>query len=330
MNRQLVHPFCWRKVTGRADCDVQWSVCEDLRVTDSSEANPLGLPDVAQLPYLLRLLDDESAVVREAVRRELTAFGPGLGDALAELHTPLDRSQSARLQMLLSETAAEELRCRWRAWQSLDAPLEQLEVAMEMIADFQDHTHAVLSGEGLRPLGCLLDELSESFLARQGSGDALALAEFLFQERSITGAVKDYYDPRNSNLRQVVARRVGIPITLSALYMLVGGRLGMEITGCNWPGHFLSRVRVEGRLVLVDCFNEGRPIEVEAFLSTQGPSRVAARKVLEEDAGIPVMIGRVVNNLVRAYQESGHWAYSHLMLGLLRETERYLQDELRR
>ena len=299
-------------------------------MTDTEAATPSEHPDPSQLPYLLRLLDDHSAVVRDAVRRELMAYGPGLGGALAELHTPLDRTQSARLHIILAETAAEELRCRWSTWHEIDAPLAQLESALGMIADFQDHAHAALTGESLRPVSDLLDELTATFRHKHPDGDVLTLATFLFQDRGILGAVKEYYDPRNSNLRQVITRQLGIPISLSALYMLAGGRLGMEITGCNWPGHFLSRVIQDGRIVLVDCYNEGRAIEVDAFLSTQGPSRMAARKVLEEDAGVPVMIGRVVNNLVRAYQECGHWAHSHLMLGLLRETERYLQDELRR
>ena len=288
------------------------------------------LPDHRQLPYLLRLLDDHSLVVREAVTRELRAYGPGLGDALAELHEPLDRTQSVRLHMILTETAAEELRCRWSIWQELPGPIGQLECALGLIADFQDHAAAALSGDALRPIGTMLDQLADQFEETKGEHDALTLAAFLFQKRAITGASKDYYDPRNSNLRQVMQRAVGIPISLSALYMLVGARVGVNVTGCNWPGHFLARVRHEDRIVLIDCYNEGRPIEVDAFLSTQGPSRSAARKVLEEDTGIPVMIGRVVNNLVRAYQEAGHWAHSHLMLGLLRETERYLQDELRR
>lgn len=297
---------------------------------ESDPFAPMEHPDPSQLPYLLRLLDDHSSVVREAVRRELMAFGPSLGHALAELHTPLDRTQSARLHVILSETAAEELRCRWHTWQEAATPMGQLESAMGMIADFQDHAAAALSGDGLPSLGTMLDELAQDFQCESGPHDAISLARFLFQDWGILGAVKEYYDPRNSNVRQVISRKVGIPISLSALYMLVGGRVGLEITGCNWPGHFLSRAHHEDRMVLVDCYNEGRIIEVESLLSTQGPSRMAARKVLEEDAGVPVMIGRVVNNLVRAYQESGHWAHSHLMLGLLRETERYLQDELRR
>jgi hypothetical protein len=287
-----------------------------------------AIPDPAKLPHLLRLLDDPSHVVRDAVRRELLAYGTSLGDAVAGLHTPLDRAQSARLRTILSETAAEELRCRWPLWQDPAlTPLEQLELALTLIADFQDHASYALSGDTPVSVCTLLDELAAAFDCRGGAGGALELAVFLFEMKGFQGAVREYYDPRNSNIRQVILRRHGIPISLAAVYMLVGGRLGMEITGCNWPGHFLARVREEDRIVLVDCYNEGRHIEMDAFLSTQGPSRAAARKVIEEDTPIPVMIGRVVNNLVRAYQEAGHWEHAHLLMGLLRDTERFLQQE---
>lgn len=297
---------------------------------DSPTPHHAAPADPAKLPHLLRLLDDHSRVVRDAVRRELLAFGPALGDAVAGLHAPLDRAQSARLRSILTETAAEELRCRWALWQDPTlSQLEQLEIALGLLSDFQDYPSMALSGETPASLGGLLDDLAEQFSTHPEPRGALELAIFLFEKRGFQGAIKEYYDPRNSNLRQVILRRHGIPISLAAVYMLVGGRLGLEITGCNWPGHFLARVREEGRVVLVDCYNEGRSIEVDAFLSTQGPSRMAARKVIEEDAGTPTMIGRVVNNLARAYQEAGHWENSHLMMGLLRETERYMQQARR-
>lgn len=282
-------------------------------------------PDRSQLPHLMRLLDDPSGVVREAVRRELMAYGTALPDVLMELRDTLSRTQCVRLQTILAESEAEELRRRWQTWPEPALPLVQLEDALTYIADFQDRPAAVVYGDVLPHVSDLLDDLAARFRASPAPHDALALARFLFQSQGIRGAATDYYDPRNSNLRQVILRKRGIPITLSALYMLVGGRLGIDITGCNWPGHFLARVQVNGELRLIDCYNDGQAIAINEFLSTQGPSRPAARRLLEEDAGIVVMVGRVVNNLVRAYQEAGHWGNSHLMLGLLRQIEAILQ-----
>ena len=72
------------------------------------------------------------------------------------------------------------------------------------------------------------------------------------------GNEKDYYDPRNSFLNEVLSRRLGIPITLSLLTIEVARRLGLQLRGVAFPGHFLVRCPVQTGLagdVFVDAFN---------------------------------------------------------------------------
>jgi regulator of sirC expression with transglutaminase-like and TPR domain len=72
------------------------------------------------------------------------------------------------------------------------------------------------------------------------------------------GNREDYYDPRNSFLNDVLERRLGIPITLSVVYMEVARRIGLPLVGVGMPGHFLLKVYdVEGRQILIDPFNNG-------------------------------------------------------------------------
>ncbi len=70
------------------------------------------------------------------------------------------------------------------------------------------------------------------------------LAGFLGDELGFRGNAESYYDPRNSFLNDVLARRLGIPITLSALYIEVGRRAGLPLSGVGLPGHFIVRVDV--------------------------------------------------------------------------------------
>jgi regulator of sirC expression with transglutaminase-like and TPR domain len=65
-------------------------------------------------------------------------------------------------------------------------------------------------------------------------------------------------------LNDVLDRRVGIPITLSIVYMEVGSRAGLEMQGVGMPGHFIVRAREAGSLEasLVDPF-AGRVIDRE-------------------------------------------------------------------
>ncbi len=83
------------------------------------------------------------------------------------------------------------------------------------------------------------------------------LSRVLFQEEGFRGNTEEYYDPRNSFLNDVLDRRVGIPITLSVVYLEVGWRLGLPLEGVNFPGHFLVRYQGEALRILVDPFQGG-------------------------------------------------------------------------
>ena len=69
-----------------------------------------------------------------------------------------------------------------------------------------------------------------------------ALNHSLFELERFRGNHDHYDDPRNSFLDEVLARRRGLPITLSILYVEVARRLGFEAYGVGFPGHFLAKV----------------------------------------------------------------------------------------
>jgi len=108
-----------------------------------------------------------------------------------------------------------------------------------------------------------LDELARRVRVRLSrlpdAGETIrALNEVLFAEEGLRGNRDGYYDPRNSFLNDVLDRRLGIPITLSLIYMEVARRLGFPLFGVGMPGHFLLKhYDVEGRETLIDPFEGG-------------------------------------------------------------------------
>ena len=84
-----------------------------------------------------------------------------------------------------------------------------------------------------------------------------ALSEYLFDEEGFRGNEDNYYDPRNSFLNEVLDRRLGIPITLSLVYMEVGHRLALPIVGVGMPGHFLVKYLAPGEEIIIDPFHRG-------------------------------------------------------------------------
>jgi regulator of sirC expression with transglutaminase-like and TPR domain len=106
----------------------------------------------------------------------------------------------------------------------------------------------------------LLDELAveaRAFLDVSQSSETEAFNYFFFELKRFTGNQLNYYDPRNSFLHEVIDRHLGIPITLSVVYMEVGRRAGLDVEGVGLPGHFIVRVRELGlsEAQLVDPFH---------------------------------------------------------------------------
>jgi regulator of sirC expression with transglutaminase-like and TPR domain len=79
------------------------------------------------------------------------------------------------------------------------------------------------------------------------------LNRFLFVEKGFVGNQEDYYDRRNSFLNEVLDRHVGIPITLSLVYIEVARRLGLAVAGVGFPGHFLVKYLGKQELI-IDAF----------------------------------------------------------------------------
>lgn len=90
-----------------------------------------------------------------------------------------------------------------------------------------------------------------------------AISRFMFEEQGFKGNEEEFYDPCNSCLDEVLARRKGIPITLSLVYMELARRVGVPMVGVNLPAHFMIRPVVEDMEVLVDCFRGGEILFVE-------------------------------------------------------------------
>jgi regulator of sirC expression with transglutaminase-like and TPR domain len=108
-----------------------------------------------------------------------------------------------------------------------------------------------------------LDNLAEqlkSQLTPNASGlDFLrACSELLFEVLQFRGNEEDYYDPRNSCLNSVLMRRLGIPISLSVVYIEVARRLKRPVYGVGLPGHFIVAYEDAEARYWVDPFHSGR------------------------------------------------------------------------
>ena len=147
-------------------------------------------------------------------------------------------------------------------------------------------------------------------VARAGSGigRARAISDHLFDRLGYSGNTSDYYDPRNTFLCEVIDRRMGIPISLSVLYLEVSRRVGVLAQGVNFPGHFLVRVAIEDAWLFLDPYNRGRimtPADLEALLrKTTTPNAVLEPSVIAA-ASKRQIVARMLVNLAGIYGRNG-------------------------
>lgn len=89
------------------------------------------------------------------------------------------------------------------------------------------------------------------------------LRSFVFEDLGFRGDSRDYFSPSNSLLNQVMERRMGVPLTLSIIFMELGWRVGIPFEGVGFPGHFLVRLTGEPLDLVLDPFNHARTMHEE-------------------------------------------------------------------
>jgi regulator of sirC expression with transglutaminase-like and TPR domain len=160
----------------------------------------------------------------------------------------------------------------------------------------------------------------------------MALNRYLFHEQGFKGNTSEYYDPRNSYLNDVLDRRIGIPITLSTVYIEVASRAGLEVEGVGLPGHFIVRVHTPVRGLLIDPFHCG------ALLSEQecqdrldrifgGNVKMEARHLVRCER--KAMLERMLQNLKSIYLKQGDLVRALRVVEQLLEVDPQNANEIR-
>jgi regulator of sirC expression with transglutaminase-like and TPR domain len=140
-----------------------------------------------------------------------------------------------------------------------------------------------------------------------GVTDVDDLVVRLYTEEGFAGNREDYYDPRNSSLVEVLARRRGIPITLAVVVVEVGRRAGLVLEPVGMPGHFL--VHPQGSAWYLDPFT-GDLLGIEdcerLFRASTGAGReVAFQPAMLTVVPVQAVLVRMLTNLRVVHRAAG-------------------------
>lgn len=259
----------------------------------------------SELRALVILLGDEDRRMHRIAREHLVAAGGRAIPHLAEGARSGDPLVRGRARLLLDEMRLTDLEERWSAYAAQADEAMDLEEGALLVAAYgsPDLDPAAVSRD--------LDELAAALRERLPAEAPVqeqveALCKYLGGELGYrAGAQGEHADPDAIYLNRVIERRIGIQIALSAVYILVGRRLGLPIQGVGLPGHFIVQATLPGGPMYIDpagggriwsrqdCFNYLRSIgigPVEAYLRPSSVRRTVARMLV---------------NLVNAYTQLG-------------------------
>ena len=140
---------------------------------------------------------------------------------------------------------------------------------------------------------------------------------YLFQEIGLRGNAGDYYNPRNSCLNEVLTGGLGIPITLSVIYMEIGRRLAKHVAGIGLPGHFVIQYDDGDYSTYIDPFHGG------AILSAGDCYRMAQAEDENPRMLAPAskhqVVMRMINNLRGIYFSGRSFEKAQEILNVLIE-----------
>ncbi len=276
-------------------------------------------PQDLRLEALVSLLADPDESIWRTARRELERCGRA---SLAPLRRA-ERSADPRLRLRardLTATLTRRDHLRRLVRTACARPFD-LEAALWRLAALSEpHFDARPHRERLDEIAHRVGERARA--AGPGLTRTLALVDVLHQEEGFQGGQRDYHHPDHVHLHRCLATGRGLPLTLAALHMAVGRRVGLTVRAVALPGHVLVRLVSGDRSLLIDPFHGGRIRTRKDCLHYLLQQGLTPRQEWFEDADELALFGRHLNNLRHAYRAVGR-------RGEARELERALEHVAR-
>ena len=215
----------------------------------------------------------------------------------------------------------EEIRARLTTLLS-DSEISLTEAALEIARLEYPQLQPAATRDALSRLGDRAAARVETLGAAPPRDRVRELNAVLYDEAGFEGDRLHYDDLRNSCLNAVVARRRGIPITLSLVYLDVAARAGLRTHGIGFPGHFLVRCEGEGQHddLILDPFTGGIELSEtdcrRILMNHLGDDAVFSAALLEP-ADARGIVERMLTNVKRLYVRQQAFADARRVTDLL-------------
>ena len=252
---------------------------------------------------LIHLLGDDDIDIRSQVWGHLEKLGK---EALESAEAAAEASDDPEVKRQAGRFALEYHRREvFKEWlQFCRGPAPDLETGALLIArsEYPELDPGVCS-RALDEFAGALDSRSET--AAGVDARLASLVELLSKDAGFKGNEEGYYEADNSYLNRILETKLGIPISLSVLYLLVARRCGLSLHGVALPGHFILKFdsAETGKQAekFLDPFHGGRLLTVRECVELLESSGESFRDELLEAVDDRVILCRMLGNLLNIY-----------------------------
>jgi regulator of sirC expression with transglutaminase-like and TPR domain len=274
--------------------------------------------DAARREALLSLLDDPSDAVRQALLAYFAACGSAAAPFLRGIAHGPNRLLAQHAAWYLEEIKFSDPIAEFRGFiRSLNYELEtgSLLLARTVSPELDIGRYCTaLDAIAARCRELIVEPSSRREKCR-------LLNRVLFYEWGFRGHPEHPLDPRSSLLDQVLVRRKGSPIALSIVYLLVAGRLGLDLEPVGLPGYFVVGCYDQAEAFFIDPFDQGLLLDAHEVFALLRAKQIVPRAADLAPMPIREVLCRCCQNLLGHYSAAGDAERAKLFAGFVEEFE---------
>ena len=261
----------------------------------------------SEIKAIGKLLKSSDEITLKLLEEQLKTFDHATLKKIND-ELPLD-DISLRKQFLdlVHRINTEKLKTEFHSWSTKES--DNLEKGALLIASFSnplisfDHYSKILHEWAI----LLEKNLKDIKIKNDPTSIINEINHFIFMEIGFKGNKENYYEHDNSYIDKVIDRKLGNPILLSVIYLLITKKLGLPFSGVNMPAHFLVQYNDTLEPIFIDPFNQG-----EIVTKADCQERIKALKLIWQDDYLASpsnkqIITRIIQNLINIYNSEGNF-----------------------
>ena len=271
--------------------------------------------DKHKIESLISLVDDQDEGIYELIENQIISLG---GEVLPLLNDAYEKSSNElmnqRLKNLISQLTLIKAREEIREWKNNNS--RNLYQGLSIIATYE---YPKLDIEKItKTINKIRQELWLEINDNMTALEKVRILNNLFFEiHMFRGDSKNFFAPENSFLNDVIIRKKGNPISLSAIYSIVAQSVNIPIYGVNMPNHFivaysdrlytqpLSDIKINDILFYINPFNRGEIYSLKEMRHFLTSMKVVPRDKFLLPCSNITIVKRSLKNLISIYENIG-------------------------